>query len=68
MSKGTSPEEEDTMASEMSPLCKRSARKWYAALAADGLWRIRDGEGHQLRRRFFTADAAEAYTWQLAPC
>jgi hypothetical protein len=54
------------MSSEKSPLCRRWASKWQAVSAQDGLWHIRDDEGHELRQHFFTAESAQAYAQRLA--
>ncbi len=49
------------MNSERSPLCRRWVCKWQAVPAHDGLWHVRDDQGRELRKHFFTAQTAQAY-------
>ena len=53
--------------SEMSPLCRRFARRWHVEppLTPDGLWRIADAQGNHVRKRFFTEKFADDYCGQL---
>jgi len=50
----------------MSQSCKGFAR-WHVEppATADGVFRVGDAEGHRVRRKFFTAEAAELYAAQL---
>ena len=58
-----SPDDAARFAAEMSPLCRRFARRWHVEPphTADEPWRIADADGQHIRKRFFTEKSANEY-------